>query len=155
MMNKAQEALSIQEVLYPDIKCFGCGHANPKGFHLRSYREGEVTVATFEPRPEHDNGFGFVNGGIISTVLDCHTAAVVMWEADARGWHAAEGAPIPFITAGFDVRFLRPTPLGPPLFFTAVAVEILETAIVVEAELKVDEKTRATMRANWVRFRPR
>jgi acyl-coenzyme A thioesterase PaaI-like protein len=155
MMNKAHESLSIQEVLYPDIKCFGCGHANPKGFHLRSFREGEVTVATFEPRSEHDNGFGFVNGGIISTVLDCHTAAVVMWEADARGWHAAEGAPIPFITAGFDVRFLRPTPLGPPPFLTAIAVEIWETAIVVDAELKVDEKTRATMRANWVRFRPR
>jgi acyl-coenzyme A thioesterase PaaI-like protein len=147
--------LSIQEVLYPDIKCFGCGHANPKGFHLRSYREGEVTVAKFEPKPEHDNGFGFVNGGIISTVLDCHTAAVVMWEADIRGWQAVDGAPIPFITAGFDVRFLRPTPLGQPLLLAARAVEISETAIVVDAELTADDKTRATMRANWVRFRPR
>jgi acyl-coenzyme A thioesterase PaaI-like protein len=154
-MNEAQQALSIQEMLYPDIKCFGCGHANPKGFHLRSYREDEVTVARFEPGIEHDNGFGFVNGGIISMVMDCHTAAVVMWEADKRGWQAPDGAPIPFITAGFDVRFLRPTPLGPPLLLTARAVEISETAIVVDAELKIDEKTRATMRANWVRFRPR
>jgi acyl-coenzyme A thioesterase PaaI-like protein len=154
-MGETQEKLSIQELLYPDIKCFGCGHANPNGFHLRSYREGEVTVATFEPRLEHDNGFGFVNDGIISTVMDCHTAAVVMWEADQRGWLAADGAPIPFITAGFDVRFLRPTPLGPPVQLAAGVVEISETSIVVDAELKVDEKTRATMRANWVRFRPR
>ena len=107
-----RDRLSIQESLYPELTCFGCGHANPKGFHLRSYREGDATVAEFEPRPEHDNGFGFLNGGIISTVLDCHGAAVVMWEAAQHGWHAAQGAPVPFITACFEVRFLRPTPLG-------------------------------------------
>ena len=112
---------SVQESLYPELTCFGCGHANPDGFHLRSYVEGDLVVAEFTPRPEHDNGFGFVNGGIITTVLDCHGAAVVMWEAEQRGWEAAPGAPVPFITAGFDVRFLRPTPLGPPVHLTAIA----------------------------------
>jgi len=63
---------SIQESLYPELTCFGCGHANPRGCHLRSYADGDVTVAEFNPRPEHDNRFGFVNGGIIATVLDCH-----------------------------------------------------------------------------------
>ena len=83
--------LSIQESLYPELTCWGCGHANPDGFHLRSYRQGELTVGEFTSRPEHDNGFGFLNGGIITTVLDCHTAAVVMWEASQRGWEAAPG----------------------------------------------------------------
>lgn len=147
--------LSIQENLYPDLTCFGCGHANRDGFRLRSYRENGVTVATFTPRAEHDNGFGFLNGGIISTVLDCHTAAVVMWEADRQGWKADEGAPVPFITAGFDVRFLRPTPLGPPLSLRAKPVEVSEPAIVVSAELVHDNKVRATMLANWLRFHPR
>lgn len=147
--------LSIQEAIYPTLTCFGCGHANPDGFHLRSYREGELTVATFTPRPEHDNGFGFLNGGIIATVLDCHTAAVVMWESDRRGWVADEGAPVPFITAGFDLKFLRPTPLGPPVSLRAEPVEISETVIVVRAELHVDDKTRATMLAKWLRFHPR
>ena len=82
------DALSIQESLYPKLTCFGCGHANPKGFHLRSYRDGDPTVAKFTPLPEHDNGFGFLNGGIIATVLDCHGAAVVMWEAARREWPA-------------------------------------------------------------------
>jgi acyl-coenzyme A thioesterase PaaI-like protein len=147
--------LSVQETLYPSLTCFGCGHANAHGFHLRSYMSNEGAVATFTPRPEHDNGFGFLNGGIITTVLDCHTAAVVMWEADRRGWKADEGAPVPFITAGFDVRFLRPTPLGPSLSLRAEAVEISETAIVVGAELVYEEKVRATMLANWLRFHPR
>jgi hypothetical protein len=70
-MPPSESQLSIQESLYPDLTCFGCGHANPDGFHIRSYRDGDHTVATFTPRSEHDNGFGFFNGGIITTVLDC------------------------------------------------------------------------------------
>jgi acyl-coenzyme A thioesterase PaaI-like protein len=154
-LNTDAQALSIQESLYPDLTCFGCGHANPEGFHLRSYRSDGITVATFTPRPEHDNGFGFLNGGIISTALDCHTAAVVMWEADRRGWEADVGAPVPFITAGFDVRFLRPTPLGLPLSLRAEPVEVSESAIVVSAELAYEGKVRATLVANWLRFHPR
>ena len=91
------KGLSIQESLYPELTCFGCGHANPHGFHLRSYVDGDVVIAEFTPRPEHDNGFGFLNGGIISTVLDCHGAAAVMWAAAQRGWETPPGAPVPFI----------------------------------------------------------
>src|SRR5262249_2270545 len=65
------ERLSIQEGLYPSLMCYGCGPANPDGLHLRSFREDDLTVAEFVPRAAHDNGFGFVNGGIIATVLDC------------------------------------------------------------------------------------
>jgi len=154
-MEPETSVLSIQEALYPGLTCFGCGHANPSGFHLRSYRDHGVTVATFTPGVEHDNGFGFLNGGIISTVLDCHTAAVVMWEADHRDWKADEGAPVPFITAGFDVRFLRPTPLGPPLSLRAEPIEISESAVVVDAELVFEDKVCATMAATWLRFHPR
>ncbi len=68
---------------------------------------------------------------------------------------AGSNPPVPFITAGFDVRFLRPTPLGPPLSLRAEPVEISEKAIVVSAELVVDNKTRATLLANWLRFDPR
>lgn len=149
------DRLSIQESLYPELTCFGCGHANPEGFHLRSYRDDDLTVAEFTPRPEHDNGFGFLNGGIISTVLDCHGAAVVLYEAAEHEWHAAPGAPAPFITAGFEVGFQRPTPLGPTVRLTASPVSLDESEIVVRSELEVDGKTRATMTATWLRFRPR
>jgi acyl-coenzyme A thioesterase PaaI-like protein len=152
MMN---DGMSIQETLYPELTCFGCGPANPQGFHLRSYRHGDLTVADFTPGPEHDNGFGFVNGGIISTVLDCHGAAVVMWEAARRGLSAAPGAPVPFVTAGFEVRFLRPTPLGRAVRLTASPVDVEEAEMVVRSELEVDDKVRAVMTATWRRFRPR
>jgi acyl-coenzyme A thioesterase PaaI-like protein len=146
---------SIQESLYPELTCFGCGHANPDGFHLRSYRDGDLTVAEFTPRPEHDNGFGFLNGGIIATVLDCHGAAVVMYEAAHRGWEASPGAPVPFITASFEVTFHRPTPLGRTVRLTASPVRVDASEIIVRSGLEADDKPRAAMIASWRRFRPR
>jgi acyl-coenzyme A thioesterase PaaI-like protein len=151
----AVDELSIQESLYPTLTCFGCGHANPGGFHLRSYRDGDRVVARFTSGPEHDNGFGFLNGGIITTVLDCHGAAVVMTEAAERGWEAEPGAPVPFITAGIDVRFLRPTPLAREVQLSARPEEVTPEQIVVVAELLADDKVRAMGTATWKRFHPR
>ena len=146
------DALSIQETLYPEVTCFGCGHANPDGLHLRSYVDGDLIVADFTPWPQHDNGVGFVNGGIIATLLDCHGGACVMWESYTRGWRAPEGTVLPYITAGFDVRFLRPTPLGPPIQLRASPERADEREIVVHAELLFDDKVRAEMSASWRRF---
>jgi len=147
--------LSIQESLYPELTCFGCGHANPSGFHLRSYRDGDLTVAEFIPRPEHDNGFGFVNGGIIATVLDCHGAAAVMWEVAQQGWTDSTGRPVPFVTASFEVTFRRPAPLGPTVQLNASPESIDPSRIVVRSEMSVDDKVRATMTASWAPIRAR
>ncbi len=137
------------------MKCFGCGPANPAGLHLRSYAAAGGVMATFVPRPEHDNGLGFVNGGILSTVLDCHTAAVVVTEAEQRGLHDASRAALPYVTAAFDVRFLRPTPLGPPLELWASAETITEAEMLVLGEVRHDGKVRVTIRATWKRWKPR
>ena len=146
---------SIQETLYPTLTCWGCGHANPKGFHLRSYERDGLVVASFTSGPEHDNGVGFLNGGVITTVLDCHTAAVVMLEAHRRGLIVPDGPPLAYVTAGFDVRFLRPSPLAEPVELTAKLVSAEDDAMIVDGELHADGKVRASMRATWKRFRPR
>jgi hypothetical protein len=95
------ETISIQEQLFPSMTCFGCGPSNPRGLQLHSYPRAEdaTVTAEFTPWPEHDNGLGYLNGGIISTVLDCHSAAAVMWLAHERGWFPTLGAPIPYVTA--------------------------------------------------------
>ncbi|HEX7663070.1 MAG TPA: PaaI family thioesterase [Polyangiaceae bacterium] len=147
--------LSIQERLYPNLKCFGCGHANAEGLHLRSYETPEGIVASFNAEPKHDNGNGFVNGGILSTILDCHTAAVVLTTAHEKGWIREGDADLSFVTAGFDVRFLRPTPLGPALELFAKPESANENEMIVLAEVRYEEKVRVTMRATWKRFRPR
>jgi acyl-coenzyme A thioesterase PaaI-like protein len=62
---------------------------------------------------------------------------------------------LPFITAGFEVRFLRPTPLGPTLRLVASPDRVDEQEIIVRSDLELDDKIRATMTATWLRFRPR
>lgn len=146
---------SIQERLYPWATCFGCGQANPKGLHLRSYRRGEVAEAEFLPWPEHDNGLGFICGGIIATVLDCHSGAIVFDEAARRGWEAEEGVPYPFVTAGLDVRYLRPAPLAEPSSLRAVVTSADESVMMVDVELLHGGKVRAEGSALWKRWRAR
>ena len=147
--------LSIQERLYPHLTCFGCGHANPKGLHLRSYPgDGEVT-ATFRPWPEHDNGFGFLNGGIIATVLDCHSGAAVFDESARRGERMGAGDPLLYVTAGLDVRYLRPCPLDELLDLRAVIVSASADEMVVDVELSWEGRPRAAASTLWKRWRPR
>ncbi|GAA3387715.1 PaaI family thioesterase [Cryptosporangium minutisporangium] len=148
-------ALSIQERLYPDLPCFGCGHGNPKGLKLRSYPADGFVAASFTPWPEHDNGLGYLNGGIISTVLDCHSAAAVTLEAEQRGWPALPGAALPYVTAGLDVRYLRPSPLTETVELRAVVTTAAEAEMTAQVELVWDGKTRATATAVWKRWRPR
>jgi len=155
------ELLSIQERLYPSITCFGCGQANPKGLRLRSYPQGDAVVARFTPWPEHDNGFGYLNGGIIATLLDCHSGAAVFHEAEVRALApgAAEplppGAPLLYVTAGLDLRYLRPTPLGEELALYAVVTSADADQMVVAVQLHWDAKPRAAATALWRRWHPR
>jgi acyl-coenzyme A thioesterase PaaI-like protein len=147
--------LSIQERLYPDTDCFGCGPGNPGGLRLRSFPHDGFVVAHFTPWPEHGNGLGSLNGGIIATVLDCHSAAAVMLEAEHRGWPALPGALIPYVTAGLAVRYLRPSPLDQTVELRALVTSASEDAMTAEVELWWDGKPRATATADWRRWRPR
>ena len=155
MPHDRDDRLSIQERLYPDLPCFGCGHGNDKGLRLRSYPADGFVTAEFTPWPEHDNGLGYLNGGIISTVLDCHSAAAVMLEAERQGWPPLPGAALAYVTAGLDVRYLRPAPLGETVELGAVVTSATEAEMVVDVELRWEEKVRAQATATWKRWRPR
>jgi acyl-coenzyme A thioesterase PaaI-like protein len=146
---------SIQERLYPQLTCFGCGHANAKGLKLRSYPGEGFVTAQFQPWPEHDNGFGFLNGGIIATVLDCHSGAAVFHRADQLGLQPPAGAPLLYVTAGLDLRYLRPVPLGQVLELRARVVSADADEVTVDAELVWDGKLRAAATSLWKRWRPR
>ena len=63
---------SLQETYAPNMACFGCGPANEKGLHIRSFPDGDEVVATFEPATYQEAFPGMLSGGIIGTLLDCH-----------------------------------------------------------------------------------
>jgi len=111
---------------YPDdfSHCYGCGRLNAHGHHVRTFRDGDETVSHFTPRPEHMAMPGYVYGGLIASLIDCHamgTASAAALRADGK---AIGEAPSPrFVTAQLNVAYQKPTPLGPELEIRARIVE--------------------------------
>jgi len=59
---------------YPDEfnHCYGCGQLNEAGLQLKSYWEGDEAIAIFKPEPYHISVPGYVYGGLIASIIDCH-----------------------------------------------------------------------------------
>ena len=60
---------------YPDdlSHCYGCGSLNEKGLQIKSFWDGEESVCTYTPRDYHTAIPGFVYGGLIASLIDCHS----------------------------------------------------------------------------------
>jgi len=142
---------SIQETFAPNLACFGCGPANPKGLHVRSFPDGDEVVAEWQPSPEYEAYNGMLNGGIIGTLLDCHCN----W---AAAWHLMQktGADKPpcTVTAEYTIKLMRPTPTDQPLKLVARIVESTDSRATVEGELIAHEKVCATCRGIFVAVKP-
>ena len=67
-----QDNISFQDKYAPNSNCFGCGPANEKGLQIKSFRTENGLKMEFETKDEHKAFPGIINGGIISTLLDCH-----------------------------------------------------------------------------------
>lgn len=125
--------LSLQERLAPKSICFGCGPANEKGLRIRSFVDPETgdLVADFTPEPHHHAFPGMLNGGIIGTLLDCHSN----WTAAHHLMKASGQDTLPCtVTADFHVKLRKPTPLG-PVHLEARVVKSEADRATVEAEL--------------------
>jgi len=123
---------------YPDglAHCFGCGRLNPHGHQLRSFWVGEGTEARFTPQPFHMAIPGFVSGGLLASLVDCHatgTAAAAAYRAEGRGMDTSP--PHRFVTASLRVDYLRPTPLGPELLLRGRVLSYSGRKVVVEVSV--------------------
>jgi acyl-coenzyme A thioesterase PaaI-like protein len=144
-------ANSLQETYSPNGICFGCGPANPKGLHIRSFAEGDEVVADWTPESHHEAFPGMLNGGIIGALLDCHSN----WAATYHLMRAAGASSPPCtVTADFAVKLLRPTPSQAPVHLTARVVEFSGDRATVEATLSSGGKVCATCRGTFVAVKP-
>jgi acyl-coenzyme A thioesterase PaaI-like protein len=144
-------SLSLQEQFAPRSVCFGCGPANPKGLHIRSFPEGDGLVTEWTPEPQHEAFAGALNGGIIGTLFDCHCN----WTAAYHLMRASGADKVPCtVTAEFAVKFRRPTPGGGPVRIRARVVESGPDRAVVEATLESGGAASATCRGTFVAVKP-
>lgn len=150
----APEPAAIQD-RYPDefAVCYGCGRLNAHGLHVRSVQHGSESVARITPRAEHTGIAGFVYGGLIASLIDCHAIGAAAAAAERADGREIGDAPVPrFVTASLHVEFLAPTPLGPPLELRARVVEATARKSVVEASIVAAGVTTATGRVIAVRI---
>lgn len=143
---------SLQSRFAPEGRCFGCGPANELGLRIQSFEADDGTVvAEWQARPEHEAFDGFVNGGILGTLIDCHSN----WTAIAAllAKNGGEVAPST-VTAEYAVRFRRPTASDRPLRLVGRTVEIADDRVTVETSVEVDRTTTATGRATFVAVKP-
>jgi acyl-coenzyme A thioesterase PaaI-like protein len=126
---------------YPDnvSYCYGCGRLNEYGLHIKSYWDGDEAVSHYSPKPYHIAIPGFVYGGLIASLIDCHctgTAAAASYRAEGRSMDSLP--PFRFVTASLKVDYLKPTPLGVPLEVRARVKEIKGRKVVMEAWLAAE-----------------
>ena len=119
---------------YPEdlSHCYGCGRLNDHGHQIKSYWDGEESVCTFHPEPFHTAIPGFVYGGLIASLIDCHgtgTAAAAGYRADGRAMDTEP--PLRYLTASLHVDYLRPTPLGEALELRGTVKEVKGRKVVV------------------------
>ena len=128
---------------YPDHTsyCYGCGRLNEFGLQIKSYWEGEEAVCQFDPKPYHMAVPGYVYGGLIASLFDCHatgTAAAASYRAAGRAMDTEPA--FRFVTASLQVDYLRPTPIGVPLRVRARVKEIKGRKVIVTATLTANDE---------------
>ncbi len=123
---------------YPDefSHCYGCGRLNEHGHKIKSVWDGEESVAFFTPDGRYMALPGFVYGGLIASLVDCHgtgTASAASYRKEGRPMDSEPA--LRFVTASLKVDFLAPTPMGTELELRGRAVEIKEKKVVVEIKV--------------------
>jgi acyl-coenzyme A thioesterase PaaI-like protein len=143
---------SLQERLAPAGRCFGCGPDNRDGLRIRSFEGGNGRViADWQPRREHEAFDGFLNGGILGTLVDCHSN----WTAIAalmrrRGSPTAPST----VTAELTIRFRRPTPSDRPVHLSGRVVALSDDRATIETTVESGGSVTAIGRATFVAVGP-
>ena len=120
---------------YPDnvSHCYGCGSQNEHGHRIKTVWDGEETVTRFRPEPFHTSVPGFAYGGLIASLIDCHstgTAAAAMYRQAGRNMDSLP--PFRFVTGSLHVDFLKPTPIDTELVIRGRVKEIKGRKVIVE-----------------------
>lgn len=116
--------------------CYGCGRLNEYGLQIKSYWEGDEAVCRFRPRPYHTALPGYVYGGLIASLIDCHstgTAAAAAHRAEGRAMGSQPA--LRYVTGSLHVDYLKPTPIDGILTVRAEVASIDGRAITISSRL--------------------
>jgi len=139
--------LSLQDQYAPNSRCFGCGPKNDMGLRIKSFPEERDVVATFVAERYQASFGGFVSGGILSTLLDCHGNWTALYTL-MKGRNT--NAPPSTVTAKLSISFLKPTPIESPLHVKARPVKVEGNRVEVEGEIEAGDVITARMSGTYL-----
>ncbi len=119
----AGEGRALQDVL--KVHCFGCGALNAHGLQIKSCWDADDLVCRFRPEPFHIGHPGFVYGGTIASVVDCHSIWTAMATHCRDNSLPIDGRPLPFafVTGNLSVNYLKPAAIDQDLELRARVIE--------------------------------
>lgn len=121
--------------------CYGCGRLNPDGLQIKSYWDGDESVCRFTPGQQHTAVAGYVYGGLIASVIDCHGTGTASAAAYRQAGRPMGSEPdLRFVTASLHVDYLRPTPIDAPMELRGKVEEIKGRKVVVAITLSAKGK---------------
>lgn len=128
--------------------CYGCGRLNESGHHFRTGWDGEKTLTIYTPKPEHTAIPGFVYGGMLASLIDCHGTGSASLALHRKNGHEVGDdngvTPPRFVTGSLHVDFKKPTPHGVPLKAVGTVTEIHPKKWKVETEVYAEDTLVAT-----------
>ena len=119
--------------------CYGCGRNNEHGHQLKSYWDGDSTVSRFTPEPWHTSFPGYIYGGLIASLIDCHgtgSAAAAIYRVEDREMDTEPA--VRMVTASLKVDFLAPTPQGVELELRSTSFQVMERKVVVDVTVRAE-----------------
>ncbi len=146
---------SLQEQNQID-ECFGCGTKNSRGLGIKSFWDGNESICVWQPEPHHCGATADrVYGGIIASLIDCHSVNTATDEAYRSENRQPGSEPVlRYVTASLDVSFLRPAPIDKELRIQAKVIKIEGRKIWVESKLSCEGKLCAQGKVLAVRVNP-
>ena len=123
---------------YPDhfSHCYGCGRLNEHGHQIKTTWDGDETVTRFVPKSYHTAIPGFVYGGLLASLIDCHgTGSAALALAKSQNIVLSDNNAPRCVTASLKVDYKRPTPIDGTLEIRGIIKELKGKKVVVEAKL--------------------
>jgi len=148
------EGRALQDAL--KVHCFGCGSLNERGLQIKSHWEGDELVCRWSPRPHHVGHPGFVYGGVIASVVDCHaiwTAMATACRDEGLPLDDASPPPFAFVTGKLSVSYLKPARVDRPLELRAEVADKGERRVTVGCRVTQDGVDCASAEVLTVRVR--
>lgn len=141
------KSAGLQETYSPKGVCFGCGPSNPSGLHIKSVPYEDKVVSYWKPDSKYNAFEGILSGGIVSTLLDCHSNFSAAY---SLMFYRCQERLTPTVTAEYKVKLKRPTPINSMLYIVSKPVLVTENYVIIYAKIIADGKVTASSLGKFV-----